>query len=234
MTRFLDLQVAETGETIAAAPQRLIVAGYTGRNREAVQHHIDELAAQGIAPPPTVPMFYELDPALLTSDAEVDVAGVQTSGEVEPVYLRIGGRWFLGVGSDHTDRHLEKEDIEKSKAACIKPIGGTVVPLPADVLSGGFDDQFDATAVTSWIDGAIYQEGALAGLRPPGDVLTRLFETLGPDEESDLAVYGGTLPLIGDAFTYGAAWRLRLAPPSGVALEHAYTVTVDENAQEQI
>ena len=35
--------------------EMVIVAGYTARDREAVMHHIDELAAIGIPPPPTVP-----------------------------------------------------------------------------------------------------------------------------------------------------------------------------------
>ena len=34
-------------------PDAVIVAGYTGRDRELVQHHIDELAAIGIPPPAT-------------------------------------------------------------------------------------------------------------------------------------------------------------------------------------
>lgn len=228
MSGKLKFQVAGTAERVEVAPQRLIVAGYTGRNREAVQHHIDELAEQGIAPPPTVPMFYELEPSLLTTAPEVQVSGGQTSGEVEPVYARIGGRWYLGVGSDHTDRLLEQEDIHTSKAACIKPVGTLLVPLPADVLTGGFDDSFDAITVTSWVDGAVYQEGALTGLRPPGDVLTRLFETLGQDIDSDVVVLGGTLPLLGGAFAFGTTWRLRLMVGDGPVLEHAYTVTVNE------
>jgi 4-hydroxyphenylacetate 3-monooxygenase len=202
------------------------VAGYTGRDREAVQAHIDELAEQGIAPPPTVPMFYELVPSLLTADKDVTVDGPQTSGEVEPVYARVGGRWYLGVGSDHTDRHLEQSDVLESKAACIKPVGTTWVALPPDVLAGGFDEQFDAIEATSWVDGTVYQQGTLSGLRPPSDVLSRLFETLGRDDDADLLVFGGTLPLLTGAFAFGTTWRLQLTLGTGATVEHEYTVTV--------
>ncbi|MGY1812284.1 DUF2848 family protein [Blastococcus sp. SYSU D00820] len=227
MSAQVEFEVAGTTERISAAPQRLVIAGYTGRDRAAVQHHIDELAEQGIAPPPTVPMFYELDPALLTTEAQVSVGGTQTAGEVEPVYARLGGRWYLGVGSDHTDRLVEQRDVHESKAACVKPVAPVLVPLPGDVLAGGFDGDFDALTATSWVDGTVYQEGALTGLRPPGDVLTRLFETLGPDDDSDLVVLGGTLPLLGGQFVYGRTWRLRLAVGDGPVLEHTYTVTTD-------
>jgi hypothetical protein len=228
MSGQLTFQVAGTTERLEVSPDRLVVAGYTGRNREAVQHHIDELAQQGIAPPPTVPMFYELEPSLLTSGAAVEIPGARTSGEVEPVYARFGGRWYLGVGSDHTDRLLEQQDIHASKAACVKPVGEVLVPLPEDLLTGGFDDRVDAVTVTCWVDGSVYQEGPLTGLRPPGDVLTRLFETLGRDDVSDLVVLGGTLPLIGGAFVFGTNWRLRLVAGDGQVLEHDYSVTVTE------
>lgn len=228
MSSPLAFLVVDRDERLSVAPQRLIVAGYTGRDRAAVQAHIDELAEQGIAPPPTVPMFYELFPSLLTADKDVTVSGSQTSGEVEPVYARVRGRWYLGVGSDHTDRLLEQRDVLQSKAACIKPVGTTWVTLPSDVLTGGFDGQFDEITATSWVDGSVYQQGSLSGLRPPSDVLSRLFETLGPDDDADLLVYGGTLPLLTGAFAFGTTWRLQLTLSGGATVEHEYTVSVSK------
>lgn len=213
------------GGRVVAEPRRLVIAGYTGRDDDAVRRHIDELAEQGIAPPPTVPMFYELDPALLSTGARLSARGTQTCGEVEPVYLRASGHWYLGVGSDHTDRALEREDIATSKAACGKPIGNVVMRLPDDVLTGGFDRDFDAVTVTSWVDDTLYQQDSLGTVRPPSDILTRLFAALGPDGESDMAVFGGTVPLRSGSFVFGSAWRLRLDAGAPVPIEHAYTVT---------
>jgi 4-hydroxyphenylacetate 3-monooxygenase len=213
----LRLKVSATAETLEITPNRLIVAGYTGRDEGAVAKHIAELADIGVPPPATVPAFYDLDPALLTTQAVVGVGSADTSGEVEPVVLRLGGRHYLAVGSDHTDRELEKSDIPGSKAACPKPIGENVVALPDDL--DGFD--WDSVGATSEVDGEPYQRGALAALRTPGDVLARLAAAL-PDTEGDLVLFGGTLPLLTGRFVFGRSWKLRLTLPDGQVLAHTY------------
>lgn len=43
-----------------------IVAGWTGRDRAAVDHHIAELADLGVAPPSEVPLFYRVSQSLFT------------------------------------------------------------------------------------------------------------------------------------------------------------------------
>jgi 4-hydroxyphenylacetate 3-monooxygenase len=213
----LRLKVSATAQTLEITPNRLIVAGYTGRDEGAVAQHIAELADIGVPPPATVPAFYDLDPALLTTKAVVGVGSADTSGEVEPVVLRLGGRHYLAVGSDHTDRELEKSDIPGSKAACPKPIGENVVALPDDL--DGFD--WDSVGATSEVDGEPYQRGGLAALRTPGDVLTRLAAAL-PDTEGDLVLFGGTLPLLTGRFVFGRSWKLRLTLPDGQVLAHTY------------
>jgi hypothetical protein len=223
MNAVLTLTEVPSGATVAFAPTKLVIAGYTGRDEEAVRRHIDELAEIGVAPPETVPMFYDVDVSLLSTGPTCKVAGDETSGEVEPVYLRADGVWYLGVGSDHTDRRLETESILRSKAACPKPIGAEVVRLPEDLLDGGFDADFDRVVAHSVLNGETYQEGGLASLRTPGNLLPLLFGTLG-EHEGDLAVFGGTLPLHG-SFQYGAHWQLRLAV-AGVELAHQYTTVV--------
>src|SRR5215211_6347619 len=86
------------------AVEGVILAGYTGRDREKVLHHIEELKALGVAPPPRVPMFYPVDAGLLTTGERIQVQRAETSGEVE-VYLVADRQGLLvGIGSDHTDR----------------------------------------------------------------------------------------------------------------------------------
>lgn len=63
--------------------EHLYVAGWTGRNHDAVQHHIDELSAIGIAPPSQVPLYYRVSNALLTQETVVEALGNETSGEAE-------------------------------------------------------------------------------------------------------------------------------------------------------
>src|SRR5690606_4390915 len=129
--------------------------------------------------------------------------------------------WYLGVGSDHTDRDLEREDIARAKAACPKPLGPDLLPLPDP--PAGPDPDWDATTVSARADGEAYQDGTLAALRTPGDLLARLAAFTG-DDGGDLVVYGGTVPLRTGSFHFGSRWELRLATPTGAVLAHEYAV----------
>lgn len=230
MTQVAELRLATagTGDAVVVRAERLVIAGYTARDEASVREHIDELAAIGVPPPPTVPMFYHLDPELLTTDDVVDVGGDLTSGEVEPVLVRAGGRWYLGVGSDHTDRDLEREDIGAAKAACPKPLGDVVVPLSGDLAAGAYDARWDQAHTRCEVDDTLYQDGPVAALRQPSDLLPRLAAELasrGEDPEAgDLVVFTGTLPLVGGEFRAGRSWQLELALGGPTVLTHRYDV----------
>lgn len=213
----LRLHVAGTDTELELDSPRLIIAGYTGRDAAAVAEHIAELAAIGVPAPQSVPAFYELDPGLLTTDPVVDITGSNTSGEVEPVLIRHKGRHYLGVGSDHTDRDRERNDIAASKAACPKPVSEQVIPLPGDLA----ELDWDTITVASTVDGTAYQRGTLDALRTPKDLLTHLAESLG-DIDRDLIVFAGTLPLLNGHFVPGTRWQLSLSPSSGTSLAHNY------------
>jgi hypothetical protein len=215
----LHLRLADSDDTITLDAPRLIIAGYTGRNAGAVAAHIEELAAIGILPPASVPAFFELDPRLVTSDPEVGISGSNTSGEVEPVLIRHDGHHYLGVGSDHTDRDLERTDIAASKAACPKPVGQHVIALPDDLEAV----DWDVIEVESDIDGEPYQRGSLAALRTPTDLLSRMTGTLG-EITDDLVMFCGTVPLLSGAFRPGRLWRVALKLNANTSLTHSYEV----------
>jgi hypothetical protein len=215
----LRFQLIGTGADLTLDAPRLIIAGYTGRNAAAVAAHIDELAAIGIPPPASVPAFFELDPGLVTSDPVVTIRGANTSGEVEPVLIRTNGRHYLGVGSDHTDRDLERTDIAASKAACPKPVGHQVIALPEDLVALNWD----AIDVESDVDGHPYQRGSLASMRTPIDLLARMASTLGEVEE-DLVIFCGTVPLLTGGFQAGRRWRVGLQLDPSTSLTHSYEV----------
>ena len=215
----LTFTVAGTGETIELTDYDAIVAGYTGRDAAAVQHHIDELAAIGVAPPPEVPMFYPVDSSTVTAAAEVSAAGEKTSGEIEPLYIRHDGRYYFGIASDHTDRHIETRDIGESKRVCPKPVAGTVIPV-SDIQALSLDD----CRARSWVDGRLYQDGTLDGLRTPANVVELLLER-NPIGERDFVCLGGTLPVIGGDFIYGREWRIEITFPDGTTIDHTYTIT---------
>ena len=186
----------------------LLVIGYAGRDEDAVRHHIDELAAIGIAPPPQVPMVYHLAADLLTTSRHLPTPGPRTSGEVEPVLVRAGGVWHLTVGSDHTDRELEAVDVRDSKAACPKPVSRAAVLLEVNPAAGGLDLAWDAIGVASWIDGDPYQGGTLSALRPPSDLVARATAEA-PD--GDLVVFCGTVPLLDGSFRYGETFAASMS-----------------------
>jgi 4-hydroxyphenylacetate 3-monooxygenase len=215
----LRFQPIGTGSDLTLDAPRLIIAAYTGRNAAAVAAHIAELAAIGIPPPASVPTFLELDPSLVTSDPVIKIRGANTSGEAEPVLIRHNGRLYLGVGSDHTDRDLERADIAASKAICPKPVGHHVIALPDDVSALGWD----AIEIESDVDGQPYQRGSLASLRTSTDLLSRMTSTLG-ELADDFIMFCGTVPLLTGAFHAGRHWRLHLKLDANTSLTHSYEV----------
>lgn len=207
-------------EIVDPSATTCVVIGYAGRDADAVQAHIDELAAIGVAPPPQVPMVYPMPTSLLTSEPAV-VASPRSSGEVEPVLVRAAGRVYLGVGSDHTDRELETEDILRSKLACPKPTAPQLVEIDPATFA------WDACRITCTVDGREIQTGGLDGLRPPANIFALLDERGVVDPSADVVVFGGTVPLIGGEFVYGRRWTITLTLPDGRVLEHTYETQED-------
>ncbi|MCB1464787.1 MAG: DUF2848 domain-containing protein [Nitratireductor sp.] len=191
----LDLTVrslnAETG--LRFDPRALVIAGWAGRDKEAMEHHIRELEALGVARPAVTPTYYRVSAARLTTAGTVEASGEQSSGEVEPLILAHDGRLYVGVGSDHTDREVETYGVAVSKQMCDKPIAAEVWPFEEVA------PHWDSLVLRSWLtrDGerTLYQEGTVANLLRPADVISRL--TGGPALPDGTALFGGTTPAIG-------------------------------------
>ena len=226
-TSAVRLRLAGTSDTIEI-DGTLIIAGYTGSDAEQVHAHIEELAAIGVTPPPEVPMLYPVDWSLLTTAPSVTVTGPGTSGEVEPVLVRHGGAWYLGVGSDHTDRDLERESVHESKKACPKPVAADVIALGVDPAAGDFDEAWRTIGLTSTVDGLEYQRGALSAIRVPSDLLPQVLRTVGSDE--DLVVFCGTVPVIGGQLRPGHHFACRLTVPGEEPIDLSYATSTDAPA----
>src|SRR5258708_8799050 len=94
---------------VEGAPRRieittLIVAGWTGRDKAAVEHHIAELAAIGVKRPRIVPCFYRVGANLLTTTGAVEVVGEDSSGEVEFVLVSPPHALYSGLRPHHPHR----------------------------------------------------------------------------------------------------------------------------------
>ncbi len=160
--------------SLQAEIHTLVIAGWAGRDMAAIEHHIEELEALGISRPSAVPLFYRVSANQLSQAAQVQVLGEASSGEVECFVFNAGGELYVSIASDHTDRKLEAHSVAFSKQACVKPVGTTAWKL-SDVA-----EYWDELVIRSWIeeDGLtrLYQEGPLASLRTPTDLIARFTE----------------------------------------------------------
>jgi hypothetical protein len=158
--------------TASVAVDSLVIAGWTGRDKGAVEHHIRELEALGVKRPTTTPIFYRVAVARLTTDSAIEVLGERSSGEVEFVLLKWQGRLWVGTGSDHTDREAEAVGVSLSKQMCDKPVA------PAFWAFDDVERHWDRLMLRSWttVDGhrSLYQEGAVAAMLHPEELLARL------------------------------------------------------------
>jgi hypothetical protein len=200
---------------------KAVVGGWTGRNKTALQHHIDELAKIGVKPPATTPLFYRVGVSRLSSADSIEVIGDGSSGEVEYVLLMLDDTIWVGAGSDHTDRVVEHMGITVAKQLCDKPIATTFWPL-AEV-----EGHWEQLCLRSYVEegGArvLYQDGRVSGLLSPAELLAAYRET-GKELESGTLMFGGTCGAIGGV-RFSPRFDLELVDPVlGRTISHSYSV----------
>lgn len=219
----LNLETREGRRELLLEIPRLVVAGWVGKDKARLRKHIEELGMLGVPAPSRTPTYMNLSPTLLTTGEVIDVVGPMASGEVECVLFRQGGCVYLGVGSDHTDRDLERHSIPASKQMCAKPIAGTLWALE-DVR-----DHLELIVLRSWItcDGVrrLYQEGRLADNLSVLEVLEAIPKGDGlPDEP--LCLFCGTFPAHG-GIVYGELFDFEMEDPVlGRSIRHSYRQNV--------
>lgn len=208
-----------TSRDADVAVDQLVIAGWTGRDRAVVDHHIEELKAIGVPPPSAVPLFYRVDAALATQADSIQVLGGDSSGEVEPVLFTHAGEMWLSVGSDHTDRRVEAYSVAVSKQMCAKPIAREAWRL-AEVAG-----RWDTLVIRSVIEEAgrrvVYQEGPLAKMRTPADLVPRYTGGAANLPPGTLMTCG-TVGAIGGVRPAPAMTLELEDPASGRVLRHGY------------
>ena len=191
--------------------QRMVNAGYVGRNRTEVQAHIDELAAKGIPGPKKVPTLFPVVGRMLITDEEIEVLSQETCGEVEYVLLvKDEETIYVGLGSDHTDRKLEEWDIPRSKQICPNVVSRAVWPLQEVA------DHWDRLVMRcrQRADGeeVLYQESELAAILAPQE----LMEFVASETTAPLAgtvIFSGTTAALTGGFVYGEWLSAELEDP---------------------
>jgi hypothetical protein len=198
-----------------------IIAGWSGRDRGAIEHHIEELAAIGVARPSAVPLFYRVAANQLSQAAQVQVVGLNSSGEAEAFIFSHQGSLMVSLASDHTDRKLEAYSVALSKQICVKPIAREAWTFDSVA------DHWDALVLRSWITEngrqVLYQEGTLDQLRTPEDLLRNCFGA--PDLPPGHGMTCGTVTVQG-GIRPSPEFTMELHDPVlNRSIRHAYTVT---------
>ena len=191
------LHEGDSSRTADVAVRQAIVAGWTGRNREALEKHIRELEELGVARPASTPIYYRVSAARVTTDPVIQTTGAASSGEVEFVLAQWGGQMWVGVGSDHTDREAETFNVTVSKQMCEKPVAGAFWRF-ADVSA-----HWGQLVMRSYIfeNGArvLYQEGSVEAMLDPAVLIEGYAGKTQLDEDSVMfcgtfAAKGGIRP----------------------------------------
>lgn len=216
----LTLQVQGTEQTFSFQPQRVLMAGYTGRDQAGVQRHIDELRAHGVPAPRRVPILFPATVDRLTMADAIEVLGTQTSGEAEFVLLYYQGQVYVAAGSDHTDRDLERTSITFAKQVCPNVLSREVWPF-ADIRDHWDRIILRARAWPRRPDGPPqgdqsarrYQEGTLGEMLRPEDLEGLVRERVGGEMEGTV-LFSGTMPIVDDGgFAFGGAFAAELEDP---------------------
>ncbi|MCY3995180.1 MAG: DUF2848 domain-containing protein [Rhodobacter sp.] len=198
-----------------------IVGGWSGRDRDALQHHIDELAKIGVKPPEKTPMFYRVGVSRLSVADQIEVIGDGSSGEVEYVLMQHNGELWVGAGSDHTDRVFEHMGITVAKQLCDKPLASEFWPLSE------VEEHWDRLRLSAVIHekgkDVVYQDGSVSGLLSPMEMLRHLAGDGGTMADGVL-LFGGTCGAIGDV-RFSPRFRFELIDPIlERTISHAYDV----------
>ncbi|GIX47656.1 MAG: hypothetical protein KatS3mg131_1867 [Candidatus Tectimicrobiota bacterium] len=227
VVRTLSLQVMHRDGVapLAFTFDTVICGGYSGRNQEAIERHIAELRAHGLEAPSKTPIFFKVSTNLVSTETVVEVQGPRTSGEVEFVLLCQGAPRWVTVGSDHTDRELEKYSIAGSKQMYPKLLAPTVWPLEEVA------DHWDELLLRAWVhvegERHLYQEDTLAAMLPPAQLLAAAAQEYPPAAFQQAVVFSGTIATQGGALLFGERFDVELLDPVlDRCLQHSYAIEI--------
>ena len=216
----MEIAVQIEGGPARLAVRRMYNLGSATRSAATAAVHQQEVARAGIriAFDVPAPRIYPIGTHALTTGDEVLVQDDETSGEVE-IVIAVADRVYVGVGSDHSDRALERASIPWSKQACpnvLAPVLWPFEPMRA---------RWDACVLRSWVDGRLYQEVAVAAFLHPDDILGTLRQRVSGLPERDYLVFCGTVASLGEALGFGRRWSFELEDPgAGRRIRHEYAV----------
>jgi hypothetical protein len=199
---------------------RVYNLGFTIRDREKMQRHLDEVTGVHIDWPARPPAIFPISAWATITSSDVPVQYDRTSGEIEIVTIDAGDGLLVGVGSDHTDRKLEQTDIPWSKQVAPNVLAPTVWRWE-DVAG-----HWDRVQLESYVDGELYQRAGVAEFWTPRQMVDSVVGRIA-DVPGAKVFFSGTVVSVKEQLDFGRAWSLRMIDPvTGRTIRHDYTVTV--------
>lgn len=199
---------------------RMYNLGSATREPSVAVQHQEEVARAGIriAYHIPAPRIYPIDTFALTTGDSVGVQGPRTSGEVE-IVLVMADRLYVGVGSDHTERDLERASIVWSK----QNSPNVLAPVLWDFEE--IADHWDQCVIRSWVDGRAYQDVSVSAFLAPHDVLRIMRERVTRLPSKDFVIFCGTIVALSKELGFGTQWEFEMEDPvRGRAIRHGYRV----------
>lgn len=224
MTATWTLSIAELDGTVTTRDitiGRTYNLGSATRDAEEAVHHQEEVARSGvrIAFDIPAPRIYPIAPWAITTATAVGVQGHRTSGEVEIVIVvDSDGEMLVGVGSDHTDRDIERMSIVWSKQACPNVLAPTLWRW-RDVR-----DHWDDCLLWCDLDEEAYQRCGVAIFRDPEE-LVRIVRERADAPPTGLVIFSGTYVSVTGELAFGEMWSFGMDDPVlDRHIAHAYRV----------
>jgi len=223
MSRQIGLTIAAqdgTKQPLDMILDAVINLGSATRSDEVAKQHRDEVLLHGvrIATSVPAPRMYPIGVPAVGTDDVVEVHTEETSGEVE-IVLIMADRLYVGVGSDHTDRALERASIPWSKQACTNVLAPEIWPF--DELA----QDWDRCILRSWVDGRLYQQVGVDAFLRPEDILTIVADRAPGFPKTNAMIFCGTIVSVDKRLGFGRRWDFEIEDPTGNRrIRHGYDV----------
>ena len=219
----LLLQNGHTLTPFSFSVDKMVNAGFTGRDQAEVRHHLDELSAKGIDVPDSTPTLYPVIPSALTTETSIEVYEEETSGEIEYVlFVKDSQEIYIGIGSDHTDRKLEEFDIPRAKQITPNLISPVVWDL--NDVAEHWDDLSMECSVKKNGETYLYQKGGLGLLMSPSELIEFISKKIeGPLK--NIVIFSGTVKMETEEFVFADTFSGLLSDPTlNRNIEFSYAV----------
>ncbi len=223
MKNQLLLQKNNTLTPLSFNVDKVLNAGFTGRDQAEVRHHLDELSAKGIEVPESTPTLYPVIPSALIVDTNIDVYGEETAGEIEYVlFVKNEKEIYVGIGSDHTDRKLEELDIPRAKQITPNIISPVVWELSE--LEDHWDDLSMECSVQQGGKTTLYQKGGLGLLMSPKELMEFVSQKI-EGSLNNSVIFSGTVKMETDDFVFADTFSGLLVDPTlNRSIGFSYTI----------